>query len=342
MPVIKSPFEAQHGYKSPGFTVDELGNVTVRTLSYTSQEEATISGDFIMRQTGYGAFTAFTIDGYYIEGSTSTLDSNPGIALVRGEAYTFTLLLTESGGDITFNVYQDDSANPEGQKLAYNEGLKWTNDGGTTESEEGDAQGQGVGKLTFTVPANAPSTLYYADADQVPLGNIVVTDPTISGIGSFSTILTTGNLTAQGEGANITLSPTGLGTVVINPVGGGSLSNMDVNAVKLTSTGDVTLGGVNSTIKMIPTGSGTVDIRPEGTGSMNNIIIGESTAQNGNFLGITSTSGTLNNTVIGNVTPATASFTTATASQNPTGATEVTNKKYVDMTASALAIALGV
>ena len=46
--------------------------------------------------------------------------------------------------------------------------------------------------------------------------------------------------------------------------------------------------------------------------------------------------------MIGNVTPATASFTTATASQNPTGATEVTNKKYVDMTASALAIALGV
>ena len=53
MPVIKSPFEAQHGYKSPGFTVDELGNVTVRTLSYTVQEEVEISGDSFSINTDY-------------------------------------------------------------------------------------------------------------------------------------------------------------------------------------------------------------------------------------------------------------------------------------------------
>ena len=72
MPVIKSPFEAQHGYKSPGFSVDELGKVTVRTLSYTVQEAQEISGDFIMRQAGTGIWSAFTIDGYFIE-NTNTL-----------------------------------------------------------------------------------------------------------------------------------------------------------------------------------------------------------------------------------------------------------------------------
>ena len=63
---------------------------------------------------------------------------------------------------------------------------------------------------------------------------------------------------------------------------------------------------------------------------------------NGSFLSLSSTAGTLNNTVIGNVTPTTASFTSATASATPVTGTEVTNKNYVDMTASALAIALGV
>ena len=341
MPVIKSPFEAQHGYKSPGFSVDELGNVTVRTLSYTVQEEQEISGDFIMRQAGTGIWSAFTIDGYFIE-NTNTLESNPDISLTRDQAYTFTLLLTENAGDITLNLYYDNPADPSGPKLAYNDGLKWNNDSGTEELTGTEAQAQATGKLTFTVPANAPATLYYADSDQTPIGTITVSDPTISGIGCFCTILTTGNLTAQGEDATITLSPTGTGTVVINPTAGGTISNVDVNANKLTSSGNVTLGGSDSVIALKPTGQGTVDISPETTGNMNNVIIGASTAQNGNFLGITSSSGTLNNTVIGNVTPATASFTSATAAQTPTGATQVTNKQYVDMTASALAIALGV
>lgn len=341
MPVIKSPFEAQHGYKSPGFTVDELGNVTVRTLSYTVQEEVEISGDFIMRQTGTGQWSAFTIDGYFIEGTT-TLEENPGLALTRDQTYTFTLLLTEGGGDISFNLYYDNPGDPDGAKLSYSDGIKWTNSSGGGELTEGDAQGQATGIVTFTIPANAPSPLYYADGDQTPIGTIVVADPTISGIGSFSTILTTGNLTAQGEGATITLAPTGSGTVIINPVGGGTLSNMNINALKLTTSDDVTLSGTDSVIKVNPTGQGTVDIRPAKTGEINNVAIGTAAAANGSFLDITSSSGTLNNTVIGNITPATASFTSATAAQNPTGATEVTNKKYVDMTASALAIALGV
>jgi hypothetical protein len=93
---------------------------------------------------------------------------------------------------------------------------------------------------------------------------------------------------------------------------------------------------------MEPTGIGTVSINPATTGNMNNVTIGATKAQNGSFLGLTSASGTLNNTVIGDVTPTTASFTTATMTATPSGPTQITNKKYVDMTSSALAIALGV
>jgi len=339
MTVIKSPFEAQHGYKSPGFTVDDLGNVTVRTLTYTVAEETTVSGDFIMRQVDSEPWSKFTVDSYFVSG-TNTLQANPALAVERGSAYTFTLLL--GSADITLNIMQDDSGNP-GQKISYNEGLKHTSVDGQTELTEGDAQGQQTGKVTFTVPANAPTPLYYADSDGTPIGVITVTDPTISGIGSFSSILTTGDVTAQGENATITLAPTGSsGTVIINPSNGGSLSNMDVNALKLTTSDNVTMAGTNALISMTPQGIGTVSINPATTGNINNVTIGSTKAGNGTFLGLNSSSGTLNNTVIGDTTPTTANFTTATMSATPSGPTQITNKKYVDMTSSALAIALGV
>jgi len=339
MSVTKSPFEAQAGYKSPGFTVDELGNVTVRTLTYTAQEEASVSGDFIVRENGGN----FTVDGYVIDG-TETLDTNPGVAVVRGQAYTFTILLRVGGiGSLTLNVFQDDSGSPGGPKVPYNDGLSWTSVDGNTTLTEGDAQGQYAGKTLFTVPANAPSILYYGDGDGSPRGSIAVTDPTISGIGSFSSILTTGDLTAQGENATITLAPTGSsGTVVINPTNGGTLSNMDVNALKLTSSDNVSLAGANSIITIKPTGTGTVEVHPNTSGKLDNVVIGSTTAQNGAFLDLKSTSGTLNNTVIGDVTPTAGNFTVATMTATPVGPKQITNKKYVDTTASALAIALGV
>ena len=339
MSVTKSPFEAQAGYKSPGFTVDELGNVTVRTLTYTAQEEASVSGDFILRDNGGN----FTVDGYVIDG-TETLDTNPGVAVVRGQAYTFTILLRVGGiGSLTLNVFQDDSGSPGGPKVPYNDGLSWTSVDGNTTLTEGDAQGQYAGKTLFTVPANAPSILYYGDGDGSPRGSIAVTDPTISGIGSFSSILTTGNLTAQGENATVTLAPTGSsGTVVINPTNGGTLSNMDVNALKLTSSDNVSLAGANSIITIKPTGTGTVEVHPNTSGKLDNVVIGSTTAQNGAFLDLKSTSGTLNNTVIGDVTPTAGNFTVATMTATPVGPKQITNKKYVDTTASALAIALGV
>ena len=339
MSVTKSPFEAQAGYKSPGFTVDELGNVTVRTLTYTAQEEASVSGDFIVRENGGN----FTVDGYVIDG-TETLDTNPGVAVVRGQAYTFTILLRVGGiGSLTLNVFQDDSGSPGGPKVPYNDGLSWTSVDGNTTLTEGDAQGQYAGKTLFTVPANAPSILYYGDGDGSPRGSIAVTDPTISGIGSFSSILTTGDLTAQGENATVTLAPTGSsGTVVINPTNGGTLSNMDVNALKLTSSDNVSLAGANSIITIKPTGTGTVEVHPNTSGKLDNVVIGSTTAQNGAFLDLKSTSGTLNNTVIGDVTPTAGNFTVATMTATPVGPKQITNKKYVDTTASALAIALGV
>ena len=341
MAVVKSPFEAQHGFKSPGFTVDEAGNVTLRSVTYTVSEEATdVSGDYVVRDAGGN----FTFDGEF-EADGVTLKLNPGVTLTRGSAYIFNLILRSTNqagqtlGNNSFNIFQADS----GGYTTYDLGLSHLSTDAQTKKENSEAQGQFSGKVTFTVPTNAPNTLYYGDADNNPLGILTIEDPTITGVGSFSSILTTGNITAQGENAVITLSPTGSsGTVVINPSNGGTISNMDITAQRLTALDNVTLNGTNADIRIEPNGSaGTVKISPAAGGTIDNMNIGATTPGTVSSTNLIASAGTLNNTVIGNTKPTKAEFTTAKVQQSPTTGTAIANKKYVDSRATALAIALG-
>lgn len=343
MAVVKSPFEAQHGFKSPGFTVDEDGNVTLRSVTYTVVEEATdVSGDYLVRDAGGN----FTFDGQYIDGSTTQLKSNPGVTLTRGSAYVFNLILrtvNQAGqtlGNMSFNIFSIDDS---GNYTLYNTGMSHLSTDQTTTKELSEAQGQFSGKVTFTVPTNAPTLLYYGDGDQTPIGIFTIEDPTITGIGSFSSILTTGNITAQGENAVITLSPTGSsGTVVINPSNGGTISNVDVNAQKLTTLDNVTLNGENADIRIIPTGSaGTLLVNPSAGGTIDNMNLGATTPGTVSTTNLTATAGTINNTKIGNTDPSSATFTSANVQAKPVSPTGAANKKYVDNRATALAIALG-
>ena len=341
MAVVKSPFEAQHGFKSPGFTVDEAGNVTLRSVTYTVTEEATdVSGDYVVRDAGGN----FTFDGEF-EADGVTLKLNPGVTLTRGSAYIFNLILRSTNqagqtlGNNSFNIFQADS----GGYTTYDLGLSHLSTDAQTKKENSEAQGQFSGKVTFTVPTNAPNTLYYGDADNNPLGILTIEDPTITGVGSFSSILTTGNITAQGENAVITLSPTGSsGTVVINPSNGGTISNMDITAQRLTALDNVTLNGTNADIRIEPNGSaGTVKISPAAGGTIDNMNIGATTPGTVSSTNLIASAGTLNNTVKGNTKPTKAEFTTAKVQQSPTTGTAIANKKYVDSRATALAIALG-
>ncbi len=342
MAVVKSAFEAQHGFKSPGFTVDEQGNVTLRSVTYTyTAEETDVSGDYVVRDAGGN----FTFDGQF-ESDGITLKTNPGVTLTRGSAYVFNLTLrtvNQAGqtlGNNSFNVFSIDDS---GGYTLYDTGLSWLNASGTDKKTESEAQGQFTGKTTFTVPTNAPAALYYGDADANPVGMFTIEDPTITGVGSFSSILTTGNITAQGENAVITLSPTGSsGTVVINPTNGGTINNMDVNALRLTASDNVTLTGENSDIRIAPTGSGgTVLINPAAGGTLDNMNIGATTPGTVTSTNLVASAGTLNNTVIGNTKPNKATFTTGNVQGEPTQSTAIANKKYVDSRATALAIALG-
>ena len=204
-----------------------------------------------------------------------------------------------------------------------------------------DALAKSKGLLSFVVPIDAPDKLFYGDADRVPSAAINITNPTVTGIGSFSSILNTGNLISSGADAIITISPTGTGTVNINPAGGGTINNVNINATNLTTSGEVSITP-NSDVTISPQLSGTLTVNPSATGSLNNVSVGQSVPKAGAFTTLISTSGTLNSTTIGTTTPANAGFLSATGESTPTTGKHLTNKTYVDATSMAYSIALGV
>jgi poly(3-hydroxybutyrate) depolymerase len=206
---------------------------------------------------------------------------------------------------------------------------------------EAVAQAKTKGLLSFTIPVNAPDKLFYGDGDKLPNAAINISNPTVVGIGSFSSILNTGDLTSSGINAAINISPTGTGTVNINPTGGGTINNVNVNASNLTTSGEVSITP-NEDVTISPQISGTLTINPTATGVVNNVTIGQSVPKAGAFTTLVSTSGTLNSTTIGTTTPADAGFLQASGENAPTTGKHLTNKTYVDATSMVYSIALGV
>lgn len=211
----------------------------------------------------------------------------------------------------------------------------------STQLSGAEAQGQQSGTLTYEVPVDAPDNLYYGDTDGVPYGSITVNQPSVIGVGVFSSILDTGDLLAEGQDAQIRLSPTGTGTVTINPETTGFINNVNVNTLNLTTSGSVQLTP-NADVTISPQTNGALTIRPTSIGAVDNVNIGSVIPRNGTFSNLNSSQGTLNNTTIGLTTAASAAFTGATVQNDPASANDVTKKQYVDNTATVLAIALGV
>lgn len=137
---------------------------------------------------------------------------------------------------------------------------------------------------------------------------------------------------------NVSIQPTGTGTVTINPATAGSIENMVIGAsvakgatfTTLTTTGNTTLNGSGSAINITPTGLGTVTINPGTTGAVDNMIIGASTARSGTFTNLTANTsvslspsgtvtinptvlGSINNINIGSSTRGSGAFTTLAA-----------------------------
>ena len=345
MAVTYNPFESDFGFKSPGFTVDENGNVTVTSLSYVEAEEVNIEGRFYFNEQGVGDQAQFTLDGTLVEGSDQ-LQENPSISLVRGTEHSFNL---NSFTFLTWNIWaEDETANSttfigDIPVVLYTEGVTYkTSDDDTEELTGVEATGKNTGIFIFEVPALAPTQLWYGTGDASVFGSITTADPTITGVGSFSSLNVIGDATLRGQDAEIVLSPTGeYSTVVINPAGTGTIDNMHVSALTLSASDTTNINPDNRNVTLAPSGTGKIIVTSGVTGTIDNVEIGQTTPADGSFLALNAENG-LNSTVIGNTVAEAATFTQATGRNAPVTSQHLANKQYVDSTATALAIALGV
>lgn len=98
---------------------------------------------------------------YVFSGTGTNSDSNPDLYLVRGETYIFSI-------DASGHPFRINSTNTTGSGSAFTDGV--TNNG----IESGD--------VTFTVPMDAPSTLYYnCEYHSSMAGTIYVLESTFDG-----------------------------------------------------------------------------------------------------------------------------------------------------------------
>jgi hypothetical protein len=260
MAVINSPFESQYGFKAPGFSVDELGNITATSITTSIEDNSSALVNFTVIETG-SQFTFLEFEG-----------NNPAITIFRSSVYRFLLDTPE----LKFKIFNLD------QETLYNTGLSHS-DG----SSGVDAQGKETGTLIFAVSASAPDILYYGDNTGSIFGTINIVDPQ----GSFSTLdvnattastsSTTGALTVAG-GVGIAGDLYVAGSLNIDGIGITTISsptNLELEAanqiiVKVDGNTLGLLGNTGSTIPVINT-------------TINNTVIGLTTPATAAFTSAT-------------------------------------------------------
>ena len=311
MAVEERQFESEFGFKSPGFSVDKLGNITATSINAAGAggTGGSAAGDYTVTATnGNFRLASNTV----IVGS----GDNPTIAMTRGQEYTFTLNL--GGAPITFNILDATGI------ARYNTGVQHQAEDGTILNGVA-AQGQSTGKLVFTVPADAPDTLYYGNSTGSVKGTINISNA-VAVDGSFADLTASGTTSLQAVSAtSFTLNGSGTVTGDMTVEGkliGDSLSVNGLGVAEFNAGTNIVLRAGNKLDFII-----------------DDVILGTVNSSGSNLAVIDTT---IDNTPIGATTASTAAFTTGTVANQPTTANGISNKKYVDNTSTALAIALGV
>jgi hypothetical protein len=173
--------------------------------------------------------------------------------------------------------------------------------------------------------------------DNVIIGSITPRDGTFVDLTSTNTaflsdVFVNGNVNANAYDSIIDLSPTGNGTLTINPSVAGSINNMTIG---LTTPRPATFTITNTTSLVSTTGTITTLNSTNGTITTLNSTTGNITTINSTT--ITATNVTINN----NLTVDNVTADEVTINNAPSGPNKATRKDYVDATAAALAIALG-
>lgn len=208
-----------------------------------------------------------------------------------------TILLTGTSG------YTLTLASPAG----YNGSIQtiYNNTGGnvTIATPSGNLIGNGFTAATSqTIPDNTTYTVTSNGTHYVITNNqggpISVTAGTFSSTATFNS-----TVSMSPANANVTISPSGTGTVTVSPAGGLTLNPGTVSNINNTNVGGTTRGTgafttldanstvglspANNSVTISPTGTGTVTMAPGTAGNINNMNVGASTRGTGSFTSLT-------------------------------------------------------
>ena len=108
---------------------------------------------------------------------------------------------------------------------------------------------------------------------------------------SATTLTASSTVTLSPASHNVAISPTGTGTVTINPATASAIDNatlgvttpLAVKSTTLTATGAVSLSPASANVVLSPTGTGVVTVNPATAGTLNNVSIGVTTPLAGKF-----------------------------------------------------------
>jgi hypothetical protein len=140
--------------------------------------------------------------------------------------------------------------------------------------------------VTNTFTAN---TITVSSVNNVNIGTATSVE------GTFTDLTATGAVSAISNNQQISLQPTGTGTVAINPATTGTINNVSIGASspRAATVAALTLNSTGSFISndqiitISPTGTGTLEVSPQNLGSINNVAVGTITPATGRFTTIT-------------------------------------------------------
>jgi hypothetical protein len=248
MTVLNSPLKSKFGFTSSGFIVDELGNISAKSIILVdaAAPDPELPADYTFTEVSNNFRNSLGVD-------------NPQIIVYRGKTVAIDITLSS----ITFNIVTADKT------TFFSTGL--THDSGTS----GDAaQGKSSGRIAWAVPITAPNTLYYADASGTIFGTINVSNPP----SAFSAVQVTGTDASTSSSTGALTVAGGLG-VAGDLYVGGTLNIDGLGITSISSPTDLQLEAANNIIlKIDGTTLGVVTATgssvPVVSTSINNTVIG--------------------------------------------------------------------
>lgn len=124
-------------------------NGSIQASSFFGDASYAASGQWIL---GANGTSSYTFTGIGVTDNTE----NPILYLARGRSYVF---LNNSGGSHPFQIRVSNGG------AAYNDGV--------------DNNGASSGSIAFTIPFNAPNTLFYQCTNHAGMGNTIVIYPSV-------------------------------------------------------------------------------------------------------------------------------------------------------------------